>query len=187
MKKGLILILSIVMVVCVSISVTLAYLFVETDTIVNTFVYGDINITLEESDDLDFKMIPGNKIAKDPKVTVKAGSEGCWLFVELTKSDNYGTYLEDYAVREGWTRLKDGVYYREAKAGDEFYVLANGEAEYANGYVKVKESVTKAQMEAIKTSGMPTLTVKAYAVQKANVKTAADAWALVATKGVPTT
>lgn len=187
MKKGFIIILSTLIALCIGVGATLAYLVAESETIVNTFVYGDINITLEETTGNSYKMIPGNKIAKDPKVKVEAGSEDCWLFVELTKSANYGTYLAEYAVSEGWTKLQEGVYYREAKAGDSFYVLANGGEGYENGYVKVNESVTKEQMEAIKSSGMPTLTVKAYAVQKANVATASDAWALVATKGVPTT
>ena len=47
-----------------------------------------------------------------------------------------------------------------------------------NGHVQVKNSVTKAQMVAIKDSGMPTLTFTAYAVQKDNVASADDAWAL---------
>ena len=86
MKKGLILILSIVMVVCISISVTLAYLFVETGSVVNTFEYGDINIELWENDyvlssnsldtskkvttEADYKMVPGNAMPKNPTVTV---------------------------------------------------------------------------------------------------------------------
>ena len=202
MKKGLILVLAIAMLLCVSISVTLAYLFVETDPVVNTFVYGDINITLEESDNLDFKMIPGNKIAKDPKVTVKAGSEACWLFVKVEKSANFDTFMSYVAdtAENKWQELTSAagenykIYYREVDAtttDTEFTILKDNE-------VSVKTTVLKTELNAFDTdkngvlsdeekNALPKLTFTAYAVQKANVATAADAWALVATKGVPTT
>lgn len=189
-KKMIVAIVALVLAIVCAVGGTLAWLSMRTDAIVNTFTYGDINITLTETDSREdgdsdvltnsYKMVPGNKIAKDPKVKVAEGSEDCWLFVEIKKSGNYDTYLEDYAVADGWIALTgfDGVYYREAKAKDEFYVL-KGEVggEYANGYVQVRKSVTKAQMEDIKTPVMqPTLTFTAYAVQKANVDSAAKAW-----------
>ena len=48
MKKGLIFVLAMVLAVCVGIGGTLAYLFVQTESVVNTFAYGDINIELKE-------------------------------------------------------------------------------------------------------------------------------------------
>ena len=77
----------------------------------NTFTVGDINIGLTETT-TDYKMVPGNTIAKDPTVTVKAESEACWLFVKVTESENLDTFIT-YAIAEGWTKLQDGVYYRE--------------------------------------------------------------------------
>lgn len=182
MKKGLILILSIVMVVCISISATLAYLFVETTSVENTFEYGDINITLDESEDLDLKMIPGNTITKDPKVTVKAGSEDCWLFVKIDKSANFDNFMT-YEIADGWTALpgETNVYYREVPATEadtEFAVLKGNE-------VLVKATVLKTELNALTEGTMPTLTFTAYAVQKDNVTSVADAWKLVGTKGVP--
>lgn len=176
--KVMLVILAVMLVAGISVGGTLAWLSAKSETVVNTFTYGDINIKLEETT-TDYKMVPGNKIAKDPKVTVEAPSEDCWLFVEIVKSENYSTYLENYTVATGWTALTghDGVYYREAKEGDSFYVLGAAEG-MPNGHVQVKTSVTKAQMVAIKESGMPTLTFTAYAVQKDNVASAADAWAL---------
>ena len=157
---------------------SLAWLQDTTDTITNTFTYGDINIQLVENSGSSYKMVPGDKIAKDPKITVETGSEDCWLFVKIEKSANYSTYLEDYILADGWIALagQTGVYYREAVAGNEFNVLANGGSGYENGYVQVKTSVNKTQMEAIKSTGMPTLSFTAYAVQKSNVTTASDAW-----------
>lgn len=182
MKKGLILILSIVMVVCISISATLAYLFVETPPVKNTFEYGDIKITLDESENLDLKMIPGNTITKDPAVTVLNDSEACWLFVKIDKSANFDDFMT-YEIADGWTALTGAtnVYYREVPAttaDTEFEVLKNDK-------VLVKATVLKTELNALTESTMPTLTFTAYAVQKDNVTSVADAWKLVGTKGVP--
>lgn len=183
MKKVLS-IVAIALVLCFVVGGTLAWLKAETTPVVNTFTVGDINIDLDETTGNNYKMVPGNTLSKDPKVTVKGGSEACWLFVKIEKSANYDTYLEDYAVASGWTALTgvDGVYYREVSASaadQEFYVLA-GKDGYTNGYVTVKDSVTKAEMEALKVDGaqLPTLTFTAYAVQKDNVASAAAAWAI---------
>ena len=179
--KATLLVLALVLLIGGTIGGVVAWLMDSTESITNTFTYGDINITLEETTE-EYKMVPGNEIAKDPKVTVEAGSEDCWLFVKLEKSDNYDTYLAQYEMAEGWTALsgKAGVYYREAKAGNAFYVLAAGTGDaMANGHVDVLESVTKADMEAIKDANkQPTLTITAYAVQKANVADAATAWTI---------
>ena len=179
--KAMLLVLALVLLIGGTIGGVVAWLMATSETITNTFTYGDINITLEETT-TDYKMVPGNQIAKDPKVTVAAGSEDCYLFVKLVKSDNYDTYLADYEMAADWTALadNDGVYYREAKAGDAFYVLAAGEgADMANGHVDVLESVTKADMAAIKdAANQPTLKITAYAVQKANVADAATAWTI---------
>ena len=182
MKKGLILILSIVMVVCISISATLAYLFVETTPVENTFEYGDINITLDESEDLDLKMIPGNTITKDPTVTVLKDSEACWLFVKIGESTNFDDFMT-YEIADGWTALpgETNVYYREVPATEadtEFAVLKDNK-------VLVKATVLKTELNALTEGTMPTLTFTAYAVQKDNVTSVADAWKLVGTKGVP--
>ena len=188
-KKAIIAVSALALMLCFSIVGTLAWLKTKTTPVVNTFTYGDINITLTEEagkdSDYEFKMIPGNDITKDPKVTVEKDSEACWLFVKVEKSANYSTYLNDYAVAADWTELTDengdnveGVYYRDVAATTtdvSFYVLAGKEG-YQNGYVTVNDAVTKAQMESIKESGQPTLTFTAYAVQKDNVASAAAAW-----------
>lgn len=183
-KKATIAVVALALVLCFAIGGTLAWLVDESDEVVNTFTYGDINIDLSESTGNEYKMIPGNDIAKDPKVTVEANSEACWLFVKVEKSANYDSYLADYAIVTGWTAL-DGVadvYYREvdaatAKAGTSYQVLA-GKDGYPDGYVTVKNTVTKSDMKAIKddTVTKPTLTFTAYAVQKDNFATAKLAW-----------
>jgi len=152
------------------IGTTFAWLTAKTDPITNTFTVGDINITLTEGDALDLKMIPGKTITKDPKVTVKAGSEACWLFVKIEKSANFDDYMT-FAVADGWTELESGVYYREVDAVDadtDFNVIKNNQ-------VKVSEDVTKTELQAAASSA-PTLTFTAYAVQQEGVADATTAW-----------
>lgn len=178
-KKATIAVVALALVLCFAIGGTLAWLVDKSDAVVNTFTYGDINIDLSETTGNEYKMIPGNDITKDPKVTVEKDSEACWLFVKIEKSANYADYLADYTIADGWTALDgvDGVYYREvnadtAKAGTSYQVL-KGDT------VTVLDSVKKSDMEAIKngTVDEPTLTFTAYAVQKDGFDTAALAWA----------
>ena len=165
----------VLVVALVSVGGTIAWLTDKTGEVVNTFTVGNIDITLAETT-TDYKMVPGNTIAKDPTVTVKAGSEDCYLFVKVEKSPNFDTFLT-YTMAEGWTELTagSGIYYRVVLATDTtktFSVLKDDQ-------VTVKNTVTKAQMDAIKngTTSAPTLTFTAYACQSANVANAATAWA----------
>lgn len=170
MKKKVLSIVAVVLVLCCAIGGTLAWLTDKTEPVVNTFTVGDINIELTETT-TNYKMVPGNTISKDPKVTVKANSEACWLFVKVEKSTNFDQYLS-YEMADGWTKLEDGVYYREVSAitaNADFTVLKDNQ-------VQVLDTVTKTMLEAAKTDA-PTLTFTAYAVQKDNVASAADAWA----------
>lgn len=162
---------------------TVAWLTAKTDPVVNTFTYGDINITLAETTGRSYKIIPGVDIAKDPKVTVNGGSEDCWLFVKVEEA---GTFVEGkvtYSIADGWTKgdstnIPENVYYREvtAAAADTIFDVIQGNK------IIVSSDLTKAEInnlaEANKT---PTLTFTAYAVQKDGIDTAADAWAKVST------
>ena len=121
-KRTLTILIAVVLVVACAVGGTLAWLTAQSDVVTNTFTAGDINITLNETTGNTYKMIPGNKIAKDPKVTVAAGSEDCWLFVKVNTENNVDAYLK-YAIAAGWNQLKDndnndisGVYYREVTA-----------------------------------------------------------------------
>lgn len=199
-SKILVLSLAFALVFCTVIGGTVAWLVAKTDTVVNTFTYGDINITLDETDtnkDGDnnphtntYPMIPGQQITKDPKVTVVANSENAWLFVKLEKSANFDSFM-DYTVIlddpattnvvEGWTALgsEPGVYWMavdKSAADAAFYVLENN-------IVNVKSEVTKEMLNALDANGAsnyPTLTITAYAVQRdSNITSAADAWSKI--------
>lgn len=167
--------LSAALIVCATVAGTLAWLTDKTEPVVNTFTVGDINITLTESDNLDLKMVPGQTITKDPKVTVKDGSEACWLFVKVEKSGNFDDFMT-FEMAEGWIALSGhaGVYYRNVDATNAdtgFDVLKDKK-------VMVLETVTKTMLEGAKTNA-PTLTFTAYAVQKDGINDATTAWGKV--------
>ena len=174
MKKKVLSIVAVVLVLCCAIGGTLAWLTDKTASVKNTFTVGDINIELTETT-TNYKMVPGNTISKDPKVTVKANSEACWLFVKVEKSSNFDSFMT-YDMADGWTALPGvtGVYYREVAAttaATDFSVL-KGDS------VSVKDTVTKADLNALTQNTFPTLTFTAYAVQKDNVADAATAWSI---------
>lgn len=172
---------------------TVAWLTDKTTAVTNTFTYGDINITLTETKPANqqAKIIPGVDIEKDPKVTVEADSEACYLFVKI-KEENWPTFTEadgikkvSYDIATGWEPLtgEEGVYYREvdaatANAGVSYYIL-KGDETYPHGVVTVSENLTKTEVNSITTQ--PTLTFTAYAVQKDGIADAATAWAKVPT------
>lgn len=183
--KTLVMSLAVCMMVFSLIGGSLAWLMTQTDPVTNVFTYGDIDITLEETTGERYKMTPGKVLNKDPKVTVLADSEDCWLFVKIDESADkaLADYIE-YSVDDGWTALEGvaGVYYRtvdnDAVKDQEFCVLKDNK-------VTVKGSVTKEMLEALNEQNYPTLTFTAYAVQRdaniAEIDTAAEAWALIGT------
>ena len=160
---------------------TVAWLTANTAPVVNTFTYGDINIELAETTGTNYKIIPGVNIGKDPKVTVKANSEACWLFVKVEKAGTFVDGKVTYSIANGWTKgdgtkIPENVYYREAggtTADASFNILA-GDTAYPNGVVKVSENLTKTEVNSITTQ--PTLTFTAYAVQKDGIDTVEAAW-----------
>ena len=158
---------------------TAAWLAAKSEPIASTFTFGDINITLTETDHQEqIKIIPGVDIPKDLKVTVKADSVDCWLFVKVVQA---GTFVENkvtYSIDDGWTKgdgsqIPEDVYYRQvnaATADREFPVLKDDK-------ITVSNELTKEEIQNI--TG-PTLTFTAYAVQKEGINTAAEAWSVAA-------
>lgn len=172
-SRAFIALLALVLVIGCVAGGTVAWLVATSDTVTNTFTYGDINIALAESTGTSYKIIPGTDITKNPKVTVKAGSEACYLFVKVEES---GTFVADkvtYAIDNGWTPLEGekGVYYREVAAvtaDTDFSVLEGNK-------ITVKDTLTKGDIKDIAATN-PTLKITAYAVQQENIADAATAW-----------
>ncbi len=169
-KKTIALVMSLVLIVGCMLGGTVAWLTAKTDEVKNTFTVGDINITLTETTGDTYKMVPGSDITKDPKVTVKADSEACWLFIKVEKSENFDTFMT-YDIADGWTELENGVYYCQVDAttsDTEFAVLKDNK-------VNVKDTVTKEMLTATDFTE-PTLTFTSYAVQKDNIADVNTAW-----------
>lgn len=181
--RAFVTLLALVLVFGCAVGGTFAWLTAKTDPVVNTFTYGDINIGLAETTGSGYKIIPGVNIEKNPKVTVKAGSEACWLFVKV-EEENWPTFTEAdnstakiaYEIASGWTALEgvSGVYYREvdAAAAETSFEVIKG------NLITVSENLTKTEVNTVVTR-QPKLTFTAYAVQKDGVADAADAWAKV--------
>jgi len=178
-KKAVALFLTAVLLLGCAIGGTVAWLMDVTTEVKNTFTVGNIDIELNETTGKEYKMVPGNPISKDPKVTVEAGSEDCWLFVEITESANLRNFI-DYEVADGWEPLPgvEGVYYRKVEASD----ADQGFDVIKDKTVTVLGTVTKEMMDEIEkdSTKKPTLTFKAYAIQRdENFTTEAAAWAKI--------
>jgi predicted ribosomally synthesized peptide with SipW-like signal peptide len=195
-KKILMPVIALVLVLCCAIGGTLAWLTDKTEPVVNTFTVGDVNIDLTETE-REYHILPGVNIEKDPKVTVKTGSEACWLFVKVEETnwpdfkEADGTRKVNYSLADGWTALEGnrGVYYREvtadqAKVGAEYFVLKDNK-------VTVSGNLTKEEL--LQVTVAPQLTFTAYAVQYYNGKDVsgeethfepADAWRIASNTSV---
>lgn len=171
------LIAAIVLVIGCTAGGTVAWLVSKPAPIVNVFTVGNINAELAETK-REFKIVPGVDIVKDPVATVKANSEDCYLFVQLTEA-NWPTFTEagsttrkvKYDIAEGWTKVEDGVYYRVVtkKDTDQHFDVLKGNR------VTVSNTLTKENADAI--TAQPKLTVAVYAVQKEGMGSADKAWA----------
>ena len=196
--KALALVLCVVALVGGSVAGTLAYLSAITAPVTNTFTAGNINITLTQANITTDKILPGATYDKNPLVTVISGSEACYLFVKLdgiiggtqtasttegegdkvNSAPEFSDYLT-YAIGEGWTKLSDGIYYREVAASNAdvtFSVLASENS------ITAKSDCTKADYDKLDGKNL-TLSITAYAVQQVGLKDAAAAWDVAKTLG----
>lgn len=200
-NRRIVLTVALVLVVALaSIGGTLAWLVDETAPLVNTFTTSDVDIELtetwnaksdsskQENDIWQGKLVPGTNLTKDPKVTVKADSEACWLFVKVEEKgwpdvkEIDGTTLKvNYSIATDWTQgtgtgeggngVPTNVWYREVNASNadqEFYILTDDK-------VTVSSTLTKTEMNDITDNF--TLTFTAYAIQKENISDVKTAWA----------
>lgn len=186
--KSIILTSAVVIVLVGIVGTTIAWLASNANLLTNTFTYGDIKISLIESDTSDgdedentnsYDMTPGNEINKDTVVKVDAGSEDCWLFIKLIKENDFDKYMT-YSVESTWTNLNgyQDVYYIKVNKSDKeqtFNVMKDN-------IIKVKEELTHADLINITESTYPKLEIKAYAVQRnenmEDINTPEKAWEL---------
>lgn len=228
MRKYLLIVACIALVAGLAIGGTIAWLSAKTGEVVNTFTVGNIDIKLEEHDYLpetntlnkaegvetvqtndDYKIIPGVDLPKDPFVTVKAGSEACYVFVQIKESENWptrdnGKISWSADLGEGkWQQLYmydengvtatavEGVYFIEqaaisADSADVVYPVL------ANDKITVSSNLTKYEVDQIIADltgadgkvGSFTLNITAYAIQQAKMKNEYVAWQEVSAETV---
>jgi len=174
--KAIVLLLMVGVLVGGTVAGTLAWITMKTSTVTNTFTAGDIAITLDESDNLDLKMVPGKELKKDPIVTVTAGNEACWVFVEVTKTNNVDKYITYSIDTSNWSLVpdEDNVYYKQLAATENdaddtvLHILAADK-------VTVNKNLTKTDMSTIN-DDKPSLAFTAYAIQYEVANNAKDAW-----------
>lgn len=200
MKKKIVsLVLVFALALALGIGGTVAWLTAQTQSVVNTFTIGDINIKLDETkgtlgadNTRDFKFIPGATLEKDPKVTVLAGSEACYVFVKIVEENNPEVATNEkaltYTLADGWTALDatSGVYWTTVSKADA--VADKALPVLAGDKVTVSGKITETLAESMETT-IPKFTFTAYAIQSENLKDnngndadAAAAWALLNTQ-----
>lgn len=175
MKKKIVLasIVALSLALFVAVGGTIAWLFVTSGPIENTFEPSNINVTLVETTGSTYKMIPGTVLPKDPTVTVENDID-CYVFLKL-ETNNTGSYL-DYEIESEWLPLAGhpGFFYRYVPydAGVKTFSILVGNK------VTVKSSVTKDMMTELinGTAPKPQMIFTAAAIQSENMGNVETAW-----------
>lgn len=188
LRKVLLLACSAVLLVCLSVGATLAYL-TDTKTVTNTFTVGKVAITLDEAKvDLygkvdtsatervttnEYKMIANHTYTKDPTIHVATGSEDCWLFVKLTNplgdletTDSAKTIAGQMTSDTyGWTRIDadNNIYAYKA-------IVSAGANVPVFGTFTLSDKIT------VDTTDPGDIVIVAYAIQADGFDTAEAAW-----------
>ena len=164
--------LAALLLVTLTIGGTMAWLVDDSEIVTNTFTPSDIEITLTETvpENRTAKMVPGATIAKDPTVTVQSGSEPCFVFVKMTKENDFDTYMTANINAANWEAVAghNGWYVYKTADNNPAVVNALNENQPLPSVltnVTVNEDVTKEQMEAVEAGSEPKLNFIAYAVQ----------------------
>jgi hypothetical protein len=188
MYKAMLLVLCAILLVAGSVMGTLAYLQMQTGVVENTFTVGNVAITLDEAkvDEYGaqvgtdritaattatgaavgnkYKLIPGHTYKKDPTVTVKAGSENCWVFAKLEDGLGDASLI---TINAGWA---------EITTTDGSLVYAYNTALTAGASATLFDKFTFADNANPVTYAAATIKITAYAVQADGFDSAEDAW-----------
>ena len=182
-KKALVLFLCAVLLVAGSVAGTLAYLQSQSATANNTFTVGTLSITLDEAktDEYgvkleeprvtanEYKLVPGHLYTKDPVVHVAAGSEPCYLFVDV--ADGLAAIEDDVTIAaqmaaKGWKHLEGNVWYYNAII----------DARTAAQDVVVFETFKLKGDADVASYASAAITITAYAAQSDGFENATQAW-----------
>ena len=203
-KKILVMVAALALTAALAIGGTLAYLTSTTGEVKNTFTAGNVTIELNEGKVYEpngegttaqnlgkftdngetrvmankYQVIPGNTYDKDPKVTVKGGSEECYLYVKFEESVDAQTYLNyssTLTTDNGWALVNNttNVWWRKvtASTADQWWNLLDNNTISVDSTAVTKDTMAEATASSLKWT--------AYAIQTANTGTADEAWAKI--------
>ena len=196
-KKLVIAVVALSVAMCCMIGGTIAWLTSKPDAVVNTFVVGNIKITLDEIKVTpygvangtervlknSYKLIPGQSYTKDPTVHVDKTltNEKCYIFIKVENqianieaNGNGNVTIAEQIVANGWLvhDATNGIYYKvfdPATAEDfDLEIFAT---------FKITSDISN---EAIAAYNEKTVKVTAYAIQYLGFENSvANAWTTV--------
>lgn len=183
-----------------SIGGTIAWLTASTAEVKNTFTVGDIDVTLiehkyengklteETTANQSYPLIPGNTYKKDPTVTIDNDVDA-YLFVEFDPGTSltYLNYTSTLSTENGWTQgdgtyIPNNVWYRivSASANEKSWLLISNSAISVKEEIVDVDTTNSSDDDVLMPTAVPTMTYKAYAVQKDNLTTN-EAWKVATT------
>lgn len=194
-KRTLVTVVAMILVCVLSVSVTLAYLYDKSATVINTFSVGNVKITLDEADvddsdddgsttdrdtENNYKLVSGATFDKDPTVHVSKYSEESYVFVEVIVDADVAAVLESTGEKSiaaqmtanGWTKLEGNIY--------SYNTTVTGLGKPADvdlpifTTISVKSGATGEQLAA---AADDDITITAYAIQADGLGSASAAWA----------
>ena len=145
-----------------------------------------------------YKLIPGEQYTKDPVVAVvdsESGlvSEDCYLFVQVVEENNPSKYLEyGYVMNgteSGWMQLDQTVAIEGGPVTTVWYRIVE-KTDSVKSFELLKDNTVTVKETILKSGStgdvvmpaadkQPKLEFTAYAIQKDNTGTAAEAWAKI--------
>ena len=206
MYKAIALVLCAALLITGSVLGTLAYLKSQTGTMTNTFTAGKVEITLHEYE-IDnttgdkklvnnepvkaaatglagIKLVPGRVIEKNPVITVKGGSESCYLFVKVENGVPEGVATINW-VSGDWTCIDTTKNIYCYKAVVTANVDTNNDQVADDVEISVFPGITcKSDVVDYSTYTIGDIKITAYAVQAEGFDNAAAAWTATFGKSV---
>lgn len=193
-KRTLITVLAMLLVCVLSVSVTLAYLYDKSATVINTFSVGNVKITLDEADvddsdddgsttdrdtENNYKLVSGATLDKDPTVHVSKYSEESYVFVEVIVDADVAAVLESTGEKSiaaqmtanGWTKLEGNIY--------SYNTTVTGLGKPADVDLPIFTTITvksTATGEQLAAAADDDITITAYAIQADGLASASAAW-----------
>ena len=196
LKKAALLLCSAVLLVCISIGATVAYL-TSKDTVVNTFTVGNVAITMDETkvdengtpiQGVDrvqantYKLMPGHTYTKDPTIHVSDTSEEAYLGVKVVFENSAEAdeklSLNMLSIFSGFIAENWTIQEKTQEDNDVYYLLTRKNTVTKNDniqlfdYVVIPDEMTNEQIAYLNNIRME---ITAYAVQKDGFSSAADA------------